>query len=104
MLLPLRCAVFGAAIVVFGLSTWFWLSLIALFTIGASDAISVYVHSHVVVVITPDAMRGRVSAVNSAFIGASNELGGFESGVTAAWCGGIGNERDATIPSPWCNP
>jgi hypothetical protein len=80
-------AVFGAAIVVFGLSTWFWLSLIALFTMGASDAISVYVRSHVVVVVTPDAMRGRVSAVNSAFIGASNELGEFESGVTAAWWG-----------------
>ena len=80
-------AVFGAAIVVFGLSTWFWLSLIALFTMGASDAISVYVRSYIAVVITPDAMRGRVSAVNSAFIGASNELGEFESGVTAAWWG-----------------
>lgn len=80
-------ALFGAATVVFGLSTQFWLSLVALFIMGATDAISMFIRSFVVQIITPDDMRGRVSAVNSVFIGASNELGEFESGVTAAWWG-----------------
>ncbi|MBU1227015.1 MAG: MFS transporter [Actinobacteria bacterium] len=80
-------AVFGAATCVFGLSTTFWLSFLALFALGAADAVSVFIRSNLVQVITPDAMRGRVSAVNSIFIGASNELGEFESGVTAAWWG-----------------
>ena len=79
--------IFGIAIVTFGLSTQFWLSLLALFVMGAADAVSMFIRSHVVQVITPDDMRGRVSAVNAVFIGASNELGGFESGVTAAWWG-----------------
>jgi hypothetical protein len=78
---------FGAAIVVFGLSTSFWLSLMALFIMGASDAISMFIRSHIVQIIPPDDMRGRVSAVNAVFIGASNELGEFESGVTATWWG-----------------
>jgi MFS family permease len=80
-------AVFGVATVVFGLSTNFWLSLVALFVLGASDMVSVFVRHILVQLETPDEMRGRVGAVNSMFIGASNELGEFESGVTAAWWG-----------------
>jgi hypothetical protein len=57
--------------------------------LGASDMVSVYVRSSLVQLSTPDEMRGRVSAVNSLFIGASNQLGGFESGVTAAWFGTV---------------
>ncbi|MCB2224980.1 MAG: MFS transporter [Actinobacteria bacterium] len=80
-------AVFGLAICGFGLSTSFWLSVAALFVMGAADSVSMYVRQNLVQVITPDEMRGRVSAVNGIFIGASNELGEFESGVTAAWWG-----------------
>jgi len=80
-------AVFGLATVVFGLSQNVWLSLAALLVLGASDMISVYVRHLLVQLETPDAIRGRVSAVNAVFIGASNELGEFESGVTAAWFG-----------------
>ena len=80
-------AVFGAATVLFGLSTNLVLSLVALFVTGAADMISVFVRSALIQYATPDAMRGRVSAVNMLFIGASNELGEFESGVTAAWFG-----------------
>jgi MFS family permease len=80
-------AVFGAGTVVFGLSTSFWLSMGALFVLGASDMVSVFVRHILVQLETPDAMRGRVGAVSSMFIGASNELGEFESGVTAAWWG-----------------
>ncbi|MGE5612184.1 MAG: MFS transporter [Bacillota bacterium] len=80
---------FGAATVVFGLSRNYWLSLVMLVLIGAFDNISVVVRHTLVQVLTPDAMRGRVSAVNNIFIGASNELGGMESGLTAAWFGPI---------------
>ena len=80
-------ALFGLATLVFGVSHNFWLSLVALFVLGASDMISVYVRHLLVQLETPDAIRGRVSAVNAVFIGASNELGEFESGVTAAWFG-----------------
>lgn len=80
-------AVFGVATVVFGLSTNYLLSLVALVVIGASDMVSVYIRHMLVQLETPDAIRGRVSAVNAVFIGASNELGDFESGVTAAWWG-----------------
>jgi len=80
-------AVFGAATIVFGLSTSFALSLVALAVLGAADMVSVVVRQSLVQLETPDAMRGRVSAVNSLFIGASNQLGEFESGVTAAWFG-----------------
>jgi MFS family permease len=80
-------AVFGAAIIVLGLSTSFPLSLAALFLLGAGDMVSVYIRHMLVQLETPDAIRGRVSAVNSVFIGASNELGEFESGLTAAWFG-----------------
>jgi hypothetical protein len=82
-------AIFGAATVVFGLSENFVLSLAALFILGASDMISVYVRSSLINLATPDPMRGRVGAVNMLFVGASNELGEFESGVTAAWFGTI---------------
>jgi MFS family permease len=85
----LAVAVFGIATIVFGLSRDFYLSLAALFMTGASDMISVFIRSALVQYATPDAMRGRVSAVNMLFIGASNELGEFESGITAAWWGTI---------------
>jgi MFS family permease len=80
-------AVFGLATIVFGLSHQFFVSLAALIVIGASDMVSVYIRHMLVQLETPDGIRGRVSAVNAVFIGASNELGEFESGVTAAWWG-----------------
>jgi MFS family permease len=76
-------ALFGASTVLFGVSQWFWLSMVAMFLIGASDNISVIVRHTLVQVLTPDSMRGRVSAVNNIFIVASNDLGGFESGASA---------------------
>jgi MFS family permease len=82
-------ALFGVATVVFGLSRSFALSLVALTLVGASDMVSVVVRSSLVQLATPDAMRGRVSAVNMVFIGASNELGEFESGLTAQWFGAV---------------
>jgi MFS family permease len=82
-------AAFGIATIVFGLSRSFALSLAALAVLGASDMISVVVRQSLIQLRTPDAMRGRVSAVNSMFIGASNQLGEFESGVTAAWFGTV---------------
>lgn len=81
--------VFGLATIVFGLSRSFALSLLALVALGASDMISVVVRSSFVQLETPDEMRGRVSAVNSVFIGTSNQLGEFESGLTAAWFGAV---------------
>jgi MFS family permease len=78
---------FGAATVLFGLSVNFQLSMVALVLMGAGDMVSVYIRHMLVQLETPDAIRGRVSAVNSVFIGASNELGEFESGLTAAWFG-----------------
>lgn len=80
---------FGLATVVFGISSNFALSVAALVVIGASDMISVYVRQTVVQLTTPDAMRGRVSAVNLVFIGASNELGEMESGLAAHWLGAV---------------
>ena len=80
---------YGLAIILFGFSTLFPLSLAALFVAGAGDMLSVYIRGILVQLRTPDAIRGRVSAVNSMFIGASNELGEFESGVTARWFGTI---------------
>jgi len=85
----LAVAGFGVATIIFGLSHNFWLSFATLFFIGAFDNISVVVRHTLVQVLTPDAMRGRVSAVNNIFIGSSNELGGFESGVTADWWGPV---------------
>jgi MFS family permease len=80
---------YGLATIVFGVSTSFALSLAALVAMGAGDMVSVYIRHLLVQLETPDAIRGRVSAVNSVFIGASNELGEFESGLTAAWWGVI---------------
>jgi MFS family permease len=80
-------AVFGVAIIVFGLSTHFVVSLSALALLGAGDMVSVYIRHMLIQLETPDEIRGRVSAVNAVFIGASNELGEFESGVTAVWFG-----------------
>jgi MFS family permease len=82
-------AVFGAATIVFGVSTSFWLSFVALIAMGAGDMVSIYIRHLLVQLETPDAIRGRVSAVNAVFIGASNELGEFESGMTAAWWGAV---------------
>jgi MFS family permease len=85
----LAVAVFGAATIVFGLSTSFPASLLSLIILGGSDMISVVIRQSLVQIGTPDEMRGRVSAVNSMFIGTSNQLGEFESGVTAAWFGAV---------------
>jgi len=82
-------AIFGAATVVFGLSRNLWLSLAALVLAGGADAISVIIRGSLLQLATPPEMRGRVSAVNSLFIGASNELGEFESGLTAQWWGAV---------------
>jgi MFS family permease len=82
-------AVFGAATIVFGLSRQLWLSLCCLFLLGLSDMVSVVVRASLVQLGTPDAMRGRVSAVNSLFIGTSNQLGEFESGITAGMFGAV---------------
>jgi MFS family permease len=79
--------VFGIATIVFGLSRTFAISLGALLVLGAADMFSIVVRSTLIQMRTPDEMRGRVSAVNMVFVGASNELGEFESGVTAAWLG-----------------
>jgi len=81
--------VFGAATVVFSLSHWIWLSVLALAILGAADTVSVVIRFSLVQLRTPDAMRGRVGAVNFLFINASNQLGQFESGVTAALFGTV---------------
>ena len=81
--------VFGLATIVFALSRSFWISLIALAVLGAADTISVVIRSALVQLRTPDAMRGRVGAVNFLFINASNELGAFESGTVAAFLGAV---------------
>jgi MFS family permease len=82
-------ALFGTATIVFGLSREFWVSMLALAALGAGDMLSVYIRHVLVQLETPDEIRGRVSAVSSMFIGASNELGEFESGVTARWLGPV---------------
>ncbi|MEO7391003.1 MAG: MFS transporter [Ramlibacter sp.] len=89
--LLIAVAVFGACMVVFGLSTSFWLSMAALAASGAADMISIVVRQTLVQMETPDTMRGRVGAVNSIFIGAGNQLGEFESGATAALLGPVGS-------------
>jgi MFS family permease len=80
-------AIFGMATIVFALSRSFFLSFAALAVLGAADMISIVIRQSLVQIRTPDEMRGRVSAVNSMFVGTSNQLGEFESGVTAAWFG-----------------
>jgi MFS family permease len=82
-------SVFGVATIIFGLSSNLIVSFIALIALGAGDMVSVYLRHLLVQLETPDAIRGRVSAVNAVFIGASNELGEFESGITAAWWGTV---------------
>lgn len=88
--LMLGCVgLFGAATIVFGLSKNIWISLIALVLVGGSDMVSVVIRGSVLQLATPPEMRGRVSAVNWIFIGASNEFGEFESGLTAQWWGAV---------------
>ena len=99
-------AVFGLATVGFGLSTSLLLSLACLAIAGAADMVNVYVRQTLVQTETPDAMRGRVAAVNSIFIGASNELGEFESGTLAALLGPvpavvIGGLATVAIAASW---
>ncbi|MNM36816.1 Enterobactin exporter EntS [compost metagenome] len=81
--------IFGVATIAFGLSTSFWFSLAVLAVLGAADMISMVIRGAFVQLETPDEMRGRVSAVNGLFIGASNQLGEFESGLTAHWFGTV---------------
>lgn len=80
---------FGICIIVFGVSTWFWVSVIALFLSGVTDGISVIIRQTILQLRTPDHMRGRVASVNSMFVGSSNELGAFESGLTAKLMGTV---------------
>jgi len=80
-------AAFGVATIVMGLTRQFWVAMIALVILGVGDMVSVFVRGLLVQLEAPDEIRGRVSAVNAVFIGASNELGEFESGTTAAWFG-----------------
>jgi hypothetical protein len=82
-------ACFGLATVVFAVSTSFWLSMLALAILGASDAVSVVIRQTLVQLETPDGMRGRVSAVNALFVGMSNQLGDFRAGMAAALIGAI---------------
>lgn len=82
-------AIFGVGTLIFGLSRNLWLSLAALAILGAADMVSVVIRSSLLQLATPPSMRGRVSAVNSLFVGASNELGEYESGLTAQWWGPV---------------
>lgn len=81
---------FGAAIVVFGWSHWFWLSLVALFFTGVFDNVSVVVRQSLVQLLTPDNLRGRVTAVNQIFVGSSNEIGALRAGLMSALIGPVG--------------
>lgn len=89
MMMFIGVAIFGAATVVFGLSTSVWLSVAALAVMGAADMISVYVRETLIALWTPDEVRGRVSAVNMVFVGASNELGEFRAGTMASLIGAV---------------
>lgn len=80
---------FGICIIVFGLSTIFWISIVALFFSGVTDGVSMVIRQTILQLKTPDHMRGRVASVNSMFVGSSNELGAFESGVTAKLMGTV---------------
>ncbi|MEP2278753.1 MFS transporter, partial [Maribacter sp.] len=80
---------FGVCMIIFGLSTYFWLSVIALFLSGAVDGVSMIIRQTILQLKTPDNMRGRVASVNSMFVGSSNELGAFESGLTAKLMGTV---------------
>jgi MFS family permease len=89
MKLLIAIFIFGLCIIVFGVSTLFWLSVVALFLSGVADGISVVIRQTILQLKTPDHMRGRVAAVNSMFVGSSNELGAFESGLTAKLMGTV---------------
>jgi MFS family permease len=80
---------FGLCIIIFGLSSWFWISVLALFFSGVTDGVSMIIRQTILQLKTPDHMRGRVASVNSMFVGSSNELGAFESGVTAKLMGTV---------------
>ncbi|MDA0240272.1 MAG: MFS transporter [Proteobacteria bacterium] len=82
-------ALFGVSIIVFGLSTSFWVSVVALFVMGAADMISVFIRNNLVQLVTPDDVRGRVNAVSAVFVGASNELGDTRAGLSAALFGPV---------------
>jgi MFS family permease len=84
-------AIYGISTLIFGVSRWTHLSFAALICVGAADMVSVVTRNTLVQTETPDAIRGRVNAVNTVFIGTSNQLGEFESGVTAAWFGPVGS-------------
>jgi MFS family permease len=99
-------AIYGLATIVFGLSNSFLVSLAALAVLGASDAVSIVIRVSLVQIETPDAMRGRVSAINSLFVSSSNTLGEFESGAVAAWLGAvpsvlIGGVGSLVIAAAW---
>jgi MFS family permease len=89
MIMFASVAGFGLATLVFAVSTTLWLSLAALFALGAFDMVSMVIRGALVQLDTPDDMRGRVSAVNAIFINTSNQLGEFESGLLAAWVGAV---------------
>lgn len=89
MIMFMSVAGFGVATLVFALSSWMWLSLLALFALGGCDMVSMVIRGSLVQLDTPDEMRGRVNAVNSIFINTSNQLGEFESGMLAAWLGAV---------------
>jgi MFS family permease len=89
ILMFLFVGVFGVAVVVFGISTLAWLSILTLIVMGGADMISVYVREILIQLWTPDRVRGRVNAVNTVFVGASNELGEFRAGVSAALIGTV---------------
>src|SRR6185437_4357131 len=82
-------AIYGVTTIVFGLSTWLPLSMVALALLGAADSLSIVIRFSLVQIETPDDKRGRVSAVNYLFVGSSNTLGEFESGAVAAWLGAV---------------
>ena len=80
---------FGISIITFGLSSLFWISVLSLFIYGLTDGISMVIRQTILQIKTPDHMRGRVASVNSMFVGSSNELGAFESGLTAKLMGTV---------------
>jgi MFS family permease len=82
-------AIYGVTTIIFGLSTWLPLSMMALALLGAADSLSIVIRFSLVQIETPDDKRGRVSAVNYLFVGSSNTLGDFESGTVAAWLGAV---------------
>jgi hypothetical protein len=90
LIMFLSVGLFGVGTLVFGLSQVFWVSVAALAVLGGADMVSVYVRQTLIQLATPDQMRGRVATVSSLFIGASNELGEFESGLVARFLGPVG--------------